>query len=186
MRVVLFFTLVMSYFALNTTHIQYEGLKEVTQAPKLSLANQVFMGRIFRVIDGDSIRIIIPLFEDYYEYSFRVLGVDTPEIRSGNVRQFGRDVRDIVRSMLGTCIVKVEAGAFDKYGRPLGQIYFRDAHGEEWNLKDYLIDHQMGKPYDGGKKVPFIAEDYQSFQETYTHYQWPECVDMPYPISDIF
>ena len=54
--------------------------------------------------------------------------------------------------MIEGLIIKVEAGEFDLYGRPLGVVYGMTKDDEEININDYLVSKFMAKSYDGGTK----------------------------------
>ena len=43
-------------------------------------------GRIVDIIDGDSIVVILPVFNNYYKYNIRIDGIDTCEIKSHNIQ----------------------------------------------------------------------------------------------------
>lgn len=73
--------------------------------------------------DGDSVKLIFKLLGEFQRLDFRVDGIDTPELRSGVVREFGTRVKEILDGMIGGLIVRVETGEFDKYGRVLSVIY---------------------------------------------------------------
>lgn len=66
---------------------------------------------------------IIYLNNTFTRFTFRLNGIDTPETRKGDVREFGKKVKEIITTMLQGKIVKIEAGDFDKYGRILARIY---------------------------------------------------------------
>lgn len=53
--------------------------------------------------------------------------------------------------MIDGKIIKIMCGQADKYGRVLGTIQAQSASGL-FNVNQYLINHMMAKPYQGGKK----------------------------------
>ena len=63
--------------------------------------------------------------------------------------------------MIGGKIIKVVAGEFDMYGRPLGIIYGMTEDDESININMYLVRNKMAKSYDGGTKEEFVEEDYE-------------------------
>ena len=54
--------------------------------------------------------------------------------------------------MIDQKIVKIEAGAFDKYGRILARIY-TFSEGKELSLNDFLLENEMAKSYAGKAKL---------------------------------
>lgn len=83
----------------------------------------MFLAKISKVVDGDTVKGIIYLNNTFTRFTFRLNGIDTPETRKGDVREFGKKVKEIITTMLQGKIVKIEAGDFDKYGRILARIY---------------------------------------------------------------
>lgn len=115
--------------------------------PDFSLKNTSTTARVLDVYDGDTITLAMPLFGTVFKVHVRLNGIDTPEIKSQSfllhktaVRSRNRvlqmvglngitDVdkeytRQEVRDMLNTtvCLVTINAGDFDKYGRLLGDV----------------------------------------------------------------
>lgn len=75
-------------------------------------------------------------------------------------------------------IVRVEAGEFDKYGRPLARIYaFSDE--EEFCINDFLIENDLAKVYTGKTKIQFTKTDYDNFVKKYNRAKWPEVINYP-------
>jgi endonuclease YncB( thermonuclease family) len=110
----------------------YTHLQSHTQYPEFTLNGQTYLGRVTKVYDGDTITAAIHLCNAYYRFSFRLEGIDTPEVSSGVVREFGARVRDHVRDLILGRIVKIRAGEMDKYGRPLARFYAWTSAGEEF------------------------------------------------------
>ena len=55
------------------------------ESPFFSLNGYKTIGRIVNVIDGDSLIIILPLFDKYYKFHVRLNGIETCETHSKNV-----------------------------------------------------------------------------------------------------
>lgn len=101
-----------------------------------------------RVIDGDSLRIIVDTgFYHAANVHVRLLGVDTPE-RSDPEKW--RLAREFASTWLAASVGFIfECHGSDKYGgRWLGKII--NSEGE--SLSQSLIDSGFGVPYFGGKK----------------------------------
>ena len=86
-------------------------------------------------------------------------GIDTPEIRSGTVRAFGKHVRDVLKSLILKKIVKVVAGKFDKYGRLLVEVSAMTADGVEIDVGAELVACKMAREYHGGRKKKWTRAD---------------------------
>ena len=105
-----------------------------------------------KVYDGDTFHLGIVLPSPYGATRFcaRLLGVDTPELRSKDSaeKSLAREARDIVKKQILNKIVSVNASQYDKYGRLLTRI--TTPSGED--LSQYLINEKVAVYYDGGKK----------------------------------
>jgi endonuclease YncB( thermonuclease family) len=65
---------------------QYNQLKSLKDAVEFSLNYKVFLGKVSKVVDGDTIKAIIFLNEVPTRFTFRLNGIDTPEIRKGDAK----------------------------------------------------------------------------------------------------
>ena len=152
LAVILFLAQGLEVVNYDLTREEYDDLIALEDAPVWTLEGNEYIGKIQRVIDGDSVKMIILLNNNFYKFDFRVNRIDTPELRSGVVREFGAEVGDILEQMIEGKLVKTVAGEFDKYGRVLSEIYGMTDDGQEININDYLVQHGMAKLYDGGTK----------------------------------
>ena len=125
-------------------------LKNIKDAPKFSLEGQEIQAKVVSVYDGDTIRCIFPLHDTFYKWSCRLVGIDTPEIRTRckEVKKYGYHVRDKLREKILDKIVKLKCGEFDKYGRLLVTVICE----ENCCVNQWLIDNKYAFSYDGGKK----------------------------------
>ena len=114
-----------------------------------SLNGQTHLAKVVSVYDGDTIKVVFPIFNKMYKWNCRVSGVDTPELRTRNEaeKKNGYYVRDRLRDKILNRMVTVHCGEFDKYGRLLVDIYFDTLHVNNW-----LIDKKYAFSYDGGTK----------------------------------
>ena len=73
---------------------------------EFTLAGKECIAKIVDVYDGDSVKIVFPLFENdplkLYKWTCRLINIDTPEIRTKNLseKEFGIKVRDILREKI--------------------------------------------------------------------------------------
>jgi len=130
--------------------------------------------RVVNVIDGDTLSLIIPLFDKYFKFSVRIYGIDTCEIHSNDaeIKDKGlkakyrvvemlskKDVKDILcisRKQIidlfnnNISIVWIECLEFDKYGRLLANVFFDN---KTKNIADILVSEKLAYRYDGGTKL---------------------------------
>ena len=122
---------------------------------------------ITKVLDGDTIDVIIDLgFDLYKKERVRIAGVDTPEKRTTNneEKELGIDATNWLKKELEDAIAGEEdlvirtelEGGFGKYGRLLGWLYLGiDA---EKSLNDLMIENGYAWAYDGGTKQKNFEE----------------------------
>ena len=123
----------------------------ISNAPYFSncVNNQSIEAKVISVYDGDTIKALFPLNGVMYKWNCRLAGIDTPEIRTRNLKekQYGYEVRDILRSKILNKIVVLKCGELDKYGRLLVSIELDDC-----NINNWLIENNYAFAYHGGKK----------------------------------
>ena len=130
--------------------------------PKIETAKCV------KVYDGDTFYIgtIMPLPYGATRFCCRLLGVDTPELRSRDdaEKALAREARDIVKSEILHKVVSIRVSGHDKYGRLLVRIQTENGS----DLSQRLIDDKVAVSYDGGKKTKV---DWQHMLEEHTHHR---------------
>jgi len=106
------------------------------------------------VYDGDTLTVLIDLgFNASLKMNIRILGIDTPEIRTKNKKEkeFGIKVRDYLRKKIEGKEVTVITEKPDKFGgRYLAHVYFKG-----FNIAEQLIKKGYAKPYFGARKEPW-------------------------------
>ena len=127
------------------------------------------MTEIVKVVDGDTIDVIIDLgFDLYKKERVRIAGVDTPEKRTRNLeeKELGIDATNWLTEQLDSAIdgeddlvIRTEIdGGFGKYGRLLGWLYI----GEDTeSINERMIREGYAWEYDGGTK----NKDFQQLRE---------------------
>ena len=124
---------------------------------------------IVKVLDGDTIDVLIDLgFDLYKKERVRIAGVDTPEKRTRDLeeKELGIDATNWLKEKLeGTLagddqlFIRTElVGGTGKYGRLLGWCYIGDA---ELSLNEQMITEGYAWAYDGGTK----QKDFESLRE---------------------
>ena len=124
---------------------------------------------IIKVLDGDTIDVIIDLgFDLYKKERVRIAGVDTPEKRTRDLEEkaLGIDETDWLKDQLDGAIsgeddlvIRTELdGGVGKYGRLLGWLYIGD---ETESINERMIQQGYAWEYDGGTK----KKDFQELRE---------------------
>ena len=120
---------------------------------------------IVKVIDGDTVDVIIDLgFDLYKKERVRVAGVDTPEKRTRDLEEkaLGIDATNWMIKELDSAIngeddlvIRTDLdGGFGKYGRLLGWLYIGDS---DVSLNERMIEEGYAWAYDGGTKNKAFA-----------------------------
>ena len=124
---------------------------------------------ITKVVDGDTIDVVIDLGFDIYKHErVRSAGIDTPEKRTRDLeeKKLGIDATNWMKGTLEDTIngeheltIRTELkGGVGKYGRLLGWLYVGD---QEKSLNEQMIDEGYAWCYDGGTK----RKDFESLRE---------------------
>ena len=124
---------------------------------------------IVKVLDGDTIDVIIDLgFDLYKKERVRIAGVDTPEKRTRDLEEkaLGEDATNWLKEKLEGAIsgeddlvIRTELdGGVGKYGRLLGWLYIGD---ETESINERMIQQGYAWEYDGGTK----KKDFQELRE---------------------
>ena len=125
-----------------------------------TLNGEYVLGKCVDVYDGDTVKIVlnIPINNKLYKWNCRIARVDTPELRTKNIKekQHGYIVRDKLREKILDKIIKVKCLEFDKYGRLLVELY--ENTDIEYNISDWLIDNNYAYKYDGGTKKKWFSD----------------------------
>ena len=116
--------------------------------------------KIVKVLDGDTIDVLIDLgFDLYKKERVRIAGVDTPEKRTRDLeeKELGIHATNWMKDKLTETIkgdeeltIRTELkGGVGKYGRLLGWLYVGDA---TLSLNEQMITEGYAWAYDGGTK----------------------------------
>ena len=120
---------------------------------KFSLNGYKTYAKCVHVYDGDTVHVVFrqPNNNECYKWIIRLVGIDTPEIKSKNTAEKEKAViiRDYLRGLILDKIIILDCLEFDKYGRLLGNIYIE---GSEISISQNLIDKGYAKAYNGGTK----------------------------------
>ena len=125
--------------------------------------------KLKKVVDGDTIDVIIDLGFDLYKTErVRVAGIDTPEKRTRDLEEkaLGIDATNWMKDNLTETIkgedelsIRTELkGGMGKYGRLLGWLYVGES---DISLNEQMITEGYAWAYDGGTK----KKDFEELRE---------------------
>ena len=118
---------------------------------------KVHAGRVIKVYDGDTITIAAKIENggpksDVYRFSVRLLGIDTPEMKSHfeAEKMLAKRAKEALSEQILGEMVTLENVSMEKYGRILANVMFKGRNMNDWMLKEgYALK------YDGGtKEIP--------------------------------
>ena len=108
---------------------------------------------VVKIFDGDTVTLG---WEDVdrgnVRLSCRLLGIDTPELRSSSEREreLAARARDRLHSKLFGRVVTVRSPTKEKYGRVLADLETDDCP----SVADYMLeDREICRPYQGGRRA---------------------------------
>lgn len=143
------------------------------------------IGKCVDVYDGDSIKVVIyyPMINNdgtfekkLVKFTIRMLGYDSPEIRSKDPKEKEAALEAKKRLIQLTNLnnfglIKIVFSKNDKYGRFLATVYeyqpifspnnknlIIGGNASFKSINDIMIEEKHGYPYFGGKKVRFDAK----------------------------
>ena len=99
--------------------------------------NQVYKGKLLRIIDADTIEAAIFLgFNISIKKKIRLIGVNAPEIRTKDfkTKEKGLAAKAFLESLFTSKDLIIKSKGFDKYGRCLAEVIV-----DEVNLGEKLI-----------------------------------------------
>lgn len=161
------------------------------QTPVLSLHGVHTWARVVSVYDADTMTVVLPVFGSVFRVNVRLQGIDCCEIKSKQKENKERAVRARNRvlqyvgalldqpsaldsalsrgqiiTLLETrvCLVWLECGDMDKYGRVLANVYASPAADQTASFSERLIAEHFAYRYDGGTKM---TEEEQKNMERY-------------------
>lgn len=119
--------------------------------PRFNFDGKVCLAKCISVYDGDTATFVFQPFSEseFFKISCRFYGINCAEIRTKDEeeKKKGLIVKQKISDMILNQIVELRFHNFDKYGRPMVDIYILDQN--KTHLNRYMLDHDMAKPYDG-------------------------------------
>lgn len=116
-----------------------------------TLEGRSLLGKVIRVLDGDSLKVAIPTGGQAWTFPVRIENIDCPEVRTrvDSEKILGYMTKEHVESLVLGKIVALKLGEFDKFGRLLAKVYTR----EGVNVAEDLIEKGMAVEYKGGERM---------------------------------
>lgn len=145
-----------------------------SDTPKFSLAGKSLWARVVSVYDGDTLKIVVPLFDSYFKFDCRVYGIDTCEMKSstsenknraclarnrlielithGEHKPFLASTKKEITKIFddNVYLIWVQCLDFDKYGRLLIIPFLKENSDP---LADVLIAEKLAYAYEGKTKL---------------------------------
>jgi micrococcal nuclease len=115
-----------------------------------------YKARLQRVVDGDTVDLIIDLgFDIHHKCRCRLYGINTPESRTKDLaeKELGLAAKAYVEDWFNcntNCFVQTVKDGKGKYGRLLAKIYPDEKC--EFSLNEQLVDSGHATEYFGGKR----------------------------------
>jgi micrococcal nuclease len=128
------------------------------QKTKERFEYQFKVKKLIRVVDGDTIDVVIDLgFDSRTKQRVRLYGIDTPESRTKNKEEKALGLaskarlKDLVENASSVWIKTYREKGKGKFGRCLGIVFADDV-----NVNDQLVLEGHARKYFGGTKVPWV------------------------------
>ena len=120
--------------------------------------------KIKRVVDGDTVDVIIDLgFDIFYKSRVRLYGIDTPESRTRNKDEKVRGLMSkqylINELEKGQVVIKTHKDKKGKFGRVLGSIMADDVDLNEQMIQKYLAVAYFGQSKDDIEAEHLVYRD---------------------------
>lgn len=116
--------------------------------------------KVLDVYDADTMTLLIDVgFSIHIKEKCRLMGVDTPEIRTRNAKEkkFGLEARDFVRELILGKDVEIQTYKKGKFGRYLIDLFIEGYVDNSVTLNSVLVDRGYAKIYDGGKREKWFV-----------------------------
>lgn len=124
------------------------------------LNNMRVNAKILDVYDGDTVTAAFEtLGAGIYSHKIRMLGIDTPEIRTKNLREKGEGLKakEYLKDLLLNKIVTLDIKSADKYGRVLATIFV-----DTLDINEHMVNAGYARKYDGGKREAWVYDEVEN------------------------
>ena len=106
-----------------------------------------YHAKVVKVYDGDTITVVMDPYGKIERFSIRIWGIDAPEMRSSNLleRNAAQRVQEVLAFRIMNKTVKLTCKGFDKYGRVLASVNYRDVDYADWLISNKYVHVYLGK-----------------------------------------
>jgi endonuclease YncB( thermonuclease family) len=113
---------------------------------------------LVRVIDGDTIEVLARIWPDHYvETLVRLAGIDAPELRGRCAEEIALAER--AKARLAALLAGQRLQLTDvRYGKYAGRVVARVVTEDGRDAAKALLDENLARPYDGGRRGSWCAE----------------------------
>lgn len=133
-----------------------ENLHKITYSSCVTFLPDFKRAKCVKCYDGDTITLGVEFHGKNTRFSCRLVGIDTPEIRSKDIseKQLAQIARDFIRGILLHRIVNVIIHGVDKYGRLLVSVSTGTALSgtESGDISEHMISSGLAVRYSGKTK----------------------------------
>lgn len=147
---------------MSTKDVEEKSLEGCTydNTNTFNFNNKSIRAKCVKVYDGDTITVVFKLDGEFYKFSIRMNGYDSPEIKTRDKleKKYAIISRNYLRELVLDKIVTLECLDYDKYGRILANVI---VDGE--NVNDKMLKNGYCVKYDGGKKQKW---DFTQFENS--------------------
>jgi endonuclease YncB( thermonuclease family) len=165
--------------ALDLSSVKESYRQHGGNTPFFTLNGMKAYARVTDVYDGDTLTLVLNVNGSYLKFKCRMMGIDTCEIRSKNIKNkdlavkarnrliqiiTGKHIdetskkKDVASTLSNDVyIVWVHCLDFDKYGRALVQCYATE--DSTMSFSEMLIDEKLAYKYEGDTK---LSEEHQA------------------------
>lgn len=122
------------------------------KTPLFGLKGKTKWAKVVKVYDGDTIHVVFYLGFKLYRWKCRLLGIDTPEIKTKSKIEHSAAIKakEKLSDLILNKIITIECNNFDKYGRLLITVY-----KSRVNINKFMVRQGYAYEYDGGTKKKF-------------------------------
>lgn len=104
-----------------------------------------YQGEIKKVIDGDTIDVLLDLgFSTFRLVRCRLARINAPELKTTTTKQQAEMAKSKLTAFLSGKKIVVESLKVDCYGRSVSEVW-----GDDINVSDWLLDNKLVEKYKG-------------------------------------
>ena len=132
----------------NVCQPKWENYDDTTEI--FSFKGKNIRCKVVSVYDGDTMKVVFPLNNKMYKWNCRLLGIDTPELRTKDTheKELAKIAKENLMKLVLNKVITIHCGGWDKYGR----LLVTPSTYKHGNICVWMIKNKYAKAYDGGTK----------------------------------